>query len=175
LAAPESFDDVSGNKVAPAKLEVSGAGAGAGGVVFWMVYGIPGDEGQSQLLPPTHVQPGPPYPQPPQPGLQLPQPPQGAPPCASTATAVKDVTKRIASKIASIIFILVDDCFNIYFTPYFFIFIYFSCDILQKLIFSEAANFSVSGLDRYMVLYGTYFLPAKIQIWIIIIQNEIVS
>jgi len=40
--------------------------------------------------------------------------------CALTAAAVTDTTKRTASKIASILFIPLDDCFNIYFTPVYY-------------------------------------------------------
>jgi len=56
-------DDGYENIATPAKFGLGAAGAGAAGVVFWMVYGIPGNipenAGQSQLLPPTHIQPGP--------------------------------------------------------------------------------------------------------------------
>ena len=55
-----TFDAVSGNRVAPARFGLGpGAFAGSAGVVVWMVYGIPEYAGQSQLLPPTHIQPGP--------------------------------------------------------------------------------------------------------------------
>jgi hypothetical protein len=40
-------------------------------------------------------------------------------PLALAATAVKETTKRTDYKIASTLFILLDDCFSIHFTPSF--------------------------------------------------------